>query len=119
MRNIENISKPDNMPFQKGHSGNPSGKVRDRDRAKNIRMGLMQFTSEKIGSLNAIFSKMTPNGKADFLLKCMKMLLPPPKETDAGIIGMLSESQLQQLKDYLLEIHEHHKQETDAASTAA
>lgn len=87
------------MPFEKGTSGNPSGRpkgVKSRT-SEEIRALLLDFLDSNIETLQAEFNKLDAEKKLNFIDKMLKHVLPP-QITD---LSQLSESDLDLLIEKL------------------
>ena len=87
------------MPFEKGTSGNPSGRpkgVKSRT-SEEIRALLLDFLDSNIETLQAEFNKLDAEKKLNFIDKMLKHVLPP-QITD---LSHLSESDLDLLIERL------------------
>lgn len=81
-----------NMPFEKGRSGNPNGRPKGAKSrtSEEIRALLLEFIDCNIDTLQAVFNELDAEKKLNFIDKMLKHVLPP-QITD---LSQLSESDL-------------------------
>jgi hypothetical protein len=93
-----------NMPFEKGKSGNPNGRPKGAKSrtSEEIRTLLLDFIDSNVSTLQEEFNKLDAEKKLNFIDKMLKHVLPP-QITD---LSQLSEENLDVLLNRL-------KQQTD------
>jgi len=87
------------MPYKKGESGNPSGRVKGSKNKtpEQIRSALLKFIQDNIDAVSNDFKELDTKQRLDFFEKIIRHVLPPPTSLE-----QLSEQQLEQLHTYLL-----------------
>lgn len=87
------------MPYKKGQSGNPSGRVKGSKNKtpEQIRSALLKFIQDNLDEVTKDFRELDAKDRLIFFEKIIRHVVPPPTSFE-----QLSETQLDQLHTYLL-----------------
>jgi len=92
--------------FQQGQSGNPEGRPKGAKNrtSEQLRDALLAFISQNIEDLQTAYDSLKPTEKLRFFNDVLKHVISPPI-----IPEKLSESQLEQLHEYLKTFYDEQK----------